>query len=170
MLSTLTTLLKNERLIIAFALAISIISLAGAFTAEHVFDLEPCILCIYQRIPFALVIFFSLMGLMSYLGAHINQTIIGLNSVCFLGNAVIAFYHTGVERHWWKSFLEGCAVPDLGDDPEKILETILASPAVPCDEIPWADSFIGLSMANYNVMLCLGMFVICALSLRISKN
>lgn len=41
----------------------SFTALAMAFTAEYVFDLKPCILCIYQRIPFAVAF---LLGLVIY--------------------------------------------------------------------------------------------------------
>lgn len=166
----LTKLIAKPYAMLAVCLLIAITSLSGAFIAQYHYGLEPCILCIYQRIPFAIVIFFSLMGLMSYISADIARIMMGINALAFLSNAGIAFYHTGVERHWWKSFLEGCAVPDLGSNPETILQTILNTPPIRCDEIPWADPWAGLSMANYNAILCFGMFVACMITLRLSRS
>lgn len=145
-------------IIAAAALGIALIS-------QYVFGLAPCNLCIIQRYPYGIVIALGLIGfVLSFKcrkSASISMALIG---VTFLANSVIAFYHTGVERHWWKSFLEGCAVPDLGDDPNNILAIIEASEAVRCDEIPWADPILGLSMANYNVIFCFGLGLIALFS------
>lgn len=42
---------------------VGITALAVAYYAEIIHALEPCILCIYQRVPFALVIAFGLVGM-----------------------------------------------------------------------------------------------------------
>ncbi len=39
--------------------------------------------------------------------------------------------------------------------------------AVRCDEIPWADPILNLSMANYNVIFCLGLAVMAFISARL---
>lgn len=145
---------------------VSILSLAGAFTAELVFGLEPCVLCIYQRWPFVAAILLAVVGRYSGFTA-IAAAFLSLN---FLGNAAIAFYHSGVERKWWASVFEGCAVPDLGTDPATLLENIMNAPTARCDEIPWADPLIGLSMANYNALLCLGLALLCAIFVVFRKT
>lgn len=45
--------------------AISAFALSMAFTAQYIFGLEPCILCLYQRIPYALVIALGLTGFLT---------------------------------------------------------------------------------------------------------
>jgi disulfide bond formation protein DsbB len=145
----------------------SFLALAAALGAEIILGLEPCILCIYQRIPFAAALLFSLFGLALCKwkpGRRKNLAIKSLlfsNAFIFLTNSAIAAYHTGVERHWWRSMFEGCAVPNLSDEPQTLLENILSAPSARCDEIPWADPLLGLSMANYNVLLCMGLFALC---------
>src|SRR5690606_22429449 len=96
--------------------------------------------------------------------------IIGLCGLTFLINSAIAFYHSGVEQKWWRSAVEGCAVPRLGDNPQSLLENILSAPTARCDEIPWADPILGLSMANYNVVLCLGMAALCLISALLIRH
>tara|TARA_R110001592_G_scaffold31482_1_gene110940 strand:+ start:12816 stop:13337 length:522 start_codon:yes stop_codon:yes gene_type:complete len=141
---------------------VSAFSLGSALTAQYAFGLLPCNLCILQRWPYGIAIVLGLIGLVFVKkSVRVSAVMVALAGLTFLANAVIAFYHTGVERHWWKSFLEGCNVPDLfGGD---LLTKIQSAPVVRCDEIPWADPILGLSMANYNVMLCLGLAVGCAL-------
>lgn len=151
-------------LIAAAALGVALIS-------QYAFGLKPCILCLYQRWPYGFVIAFGLLG---FLMSFQNKTaapkgisvFMGFISLSFFINSILAFYHTGVEQKWWKSHFEGCAVPDLGSDPENILAIIEQSTAARCDEIPWSDPILNLSMANYNVVFCLGLGIIALLSMR----
>lgn len=144
----------------SFALAAaSAGALTMAFISEYVYGLEPCILCLYQRAPFALAI---MLGLISFWIACLVPKAapysLGLLGLVFSANTIIAAYHTGVERHWWKSFLEGCAVPSLEGNITDVLAKIESTThVVRCDEIAWVDPILGLSMANYNVPFCLAL-------------
>ena len=95
---------------------------------------------------------------------------LGLISITFLANSVIAAYHTGVERKWWPSFLEGCTIPKMEGNITDVLAQIEASPIVRCDEIPWTDPFLGLSMANYNVLFCLVLAIAAAMACYRAKT
>ena len=148
--------------------AISFFSLAAALYSEVVLGLEPCILCIYQRIPFVIGIVLGLTGLALRKKEAIGNILLALLGVNFLSNAAIAFYHTGVEQKWWASAVEGCAVPNFTETSEQsILENILSAPTANCAEIPWQDPILGLSMANYNIILCLGIMGVCLLSILV---
>lgn len=147
---------------VAFTLAaFSAAALGMALIAQYAFGLQPCPLCIYQRWPYGIVIG---LGLLAFLAAQRGERggalLLSLCSLLFLLNSGIAFYHTGVELHWWKSFLEGCAVPKLEGNIADVLAKIKATPTARCDEIPWADPVLGLSMANYNVIVSLGLFAV----------
>ena len=139
-------------------ISISILALAGAFFAQYVMGLEPCKLCIWQRWPFVLTILTGLIAYFTTSPVSIFATV--LSGLVFLSNSMIAFFHTGVERLWWEG-LKGCSAPDLSGSVEDLMARIQSSNGARCDEIPWADPILGLSMANYNVILCLGMGIIC---------
>jgi len=158
-LSTLT----NPIYAFTFFAGISALALIMAFISQYVFGLAPCVLCIYQRYPYALIIALGILGAW-VVGKKpfAAPWIMGAISLSFIINSAIAFYHTGVERKWWPSHLEGCAVPEMKGDITDVLAQIAATPVVRCDEIPWTDPIIGLSMANYNVMLCLGLGILAA--------
>lgn len=145
---------------------ISISALLMALGSEAFLGLEPCILCIYQRVPFALVVLFAIIGISLRKRQAAARIMIALSGLTFLINSGIAFYHTGVEQKWWASFMEGCSVPAgfLDGNEQSMLENILSAPTGKCDEIPWADPILNLSMANYNVILCFGLFLVCTLS------
>lgn len=165
-------LLSSPRAVFSGIAGVSALSLAAALTAEVAFKLEPCMLCIYQRIPFVLALIISLpaLSLRKKISQSLTASLSGICSLLFLANSGIAFFHSGVERHWWKSPIEGCAVPPLGDNAQTILENILSAPTSRCDEIPWADPILGLSMANYNVVLCLALSGICLAAMQVLKQ
>ena len=139
----------------------SVLALAGAFTAQYVFDLAPCKLCIWQRWPFAIAIVLGLLALaLSKSKPVLSVAAIGASGLTFLANAGIAVFHTGVERKWWAG-LQGCSAPDLSGSVDDLLARIQNSNGARCDEIPWADPILGLSMANYNIVYCLLLAVFC---------
>lgn len=142
----------------------SALALAGAFTAQYGFGLLPCDLCLMQRIPFAVNI---ALGIIGYFWAGGRLPVIGLAGLGFLINSGIAFYHSGVERKWWAG-LSGCSTPDMSGSIEDLLKRIQETDVVRCDEIPW--SFMGLSMANFNVPFCFGLGVLCILYVIKIKN
>lgn len=157
----MTRFLSNHRLMLFFFAAISAAALAAAYAAQYGFGLAPCILCLYQRIPYAIII---VLGLIGALWQKYPRSFSGVIALTFLANSVIAFYHTGVEQKWWKSFIEGCSSPDLSGNIEDLMARIEAAPVAACDSIPWQDPLIGLSMANYNVLFCAGLAIIALLS------
>jgi disulfide bond formation protein DsbB len=137
-----------------FVAGMSALTLAGALIGQYGFDLHPCDLCIYQRIPFVLNI---VLGLLGYFWVSKQKPIIAISGILFLINSGIAMFHSGVERKWWAG-LTGCSTPDMSGSIEDLLKRIQETDVVRCDEIPW--SLFGLSMANYNVVFCLGIGVL----------
>lgn len=178
------SLIKCPAAMLVFIFGISVFALAAALIGQYVFGLEPCILCLYQRIPFIVAIILSSLGF-GYIAIKKSKLadgespcsippkplfiLIGLNGLAYFINAGIAFYHTGVEQRWWASAVEGCkvdfaALANSGST-QSLVDRIMSTPNVPCDEIPWVDPVLGLSMANYNIALGLGIALICGLSL-----
>lgn len=159
MIQTIKAILSNRNLAFFLFASLSAAALATAFVSQYAYGLQPCVLCVYQRIPYGIIIALGILGL--WFNRHPKgkapTVFMGLIALTFLADTVIAFYHTGVERHWWKSFLEGCAVPNIEGNITDVLAQIEATPPVRCDEIPWTDPVIGLSMANYNVIVCLAL-------------
>jgi disulfide bond formation protein DsbB len=136
---------------------ISVVALGAALVSQYVFDMHPCYLCLWQRIPYAVVILLSVMGVfaLKIMGKKYGMFNVMLCGIAFLINAGIAFYHVGVEQHWWES---ACSFKDLADlAATDMAAAIKAAPAVSCDQIPF--ELFGISMAGYNVLLCGGLGV-----------
>lgn len=136
---------------------VSAFALIFALIAQYGFNLQPCILCLYQRIPYAVVIALAILGIAATkaMGPKFGAFNIALCGIAFLVNSGIAFYNVGVEQGWYAS---GCSTPDFSSmTPDEIMASIRSAPTVPCDQIAW--SLLGISMAGYNVILCLGLGV-----------
>ena len=169
MISIITKMLSCSKLMPPLMAVISASALGMALMSQYVFGLQPCNLCVIQRYPYGIVIALGIIGF--FVAGKCKKTstaIMSLIGITFLANSFIAFYHSGVELKWWQSFLEGCSVPELSDNIEEMMAQIQATTeVVRCDEIPWADPILGLSMANYNVVFCLGLGIIALISARL---
>ena len=145
--------------LITLAMLPSAVALTIAFIAQYGFRLEPCELCSYQRIPYACVL---LLGGSALAIGEWNKRAVGylFGGIFFIG-AVLAFYHSGVEWHWWHSTSSCGEIQHL---PKNIAElTKELSKAVPkaCDEIDW--TLLGLSMTVYNMAASLLLAAACFL-------
>ena len=158
----LSVLLAPQRGLIACAL-ISASLLAGAFLFEYVGGMAPCSLCIWQRWAHLAVIACALASL--GLGARApDQLRVGLviTMMAALSSVGIAGYHAGVEWQLWAG-PGGCtAALDNGADAADLVDSLLATPVVRCDDVPW--SLFGLSMAGWNMLLSVDIVALATLS------
>ncbi len=134
--------------ILAFSGGLSALALIAALVGQYFFDLHPCHLCILQRYPFVIIIGLSIGAF--FMKSH-ARVFFALSSVTYMINAVIAAYHSGVERRWWEG-LDGCSTPDMSGSVEDLMARIQNTDVTRCDEIPW--EMFGITMANMNVALC----------------
>lgn len=134
--------------------ALSAGAIATAYTAQYGFGVEPCILCLYQRIPYAVAAVLSLGAVFS--GAHARAWLVRASGVVFIAGACVAFYHVGVEQHWWSAVTNCGAAPGGPLSFEDFRAQLHQKAVVRCDAITW--SLFGLSMATYNV----GVFLVLA--------
>jgi len=157
---------SNPSAIFAIIGLTSFIALTTAFTSEAFLGLEPCVFCIYQRYPFAIGIVLGLLGISLKNKAIAVKALLGLTSLNFFVNTGIAITHSGIERDWWQSPIEGCSVHFASENNGKsIFENLMSAPLGDCSKIPWQDPILGLSMANYNIGLCFGLAVLCLIPL-----
>lgn len=123
--------------------------LAAAFAFEHFGGLLPCKLCIWQRWPHALIILVAVLGLVSLRASLVLVLIAGLA----LTNVSLSFYHIGVEQQLWQGPASCSGALDSGLSSSDMLDLLLATPVIRCDEIAW--SFLGISMAGWNMLFSL---------------
>jgi disulfide bond formation protein DsbB len=159
---------RNPALMAALAVtAIAAATLAGAWYFQLVLGLVPCPLCLEQRYAYYLAV---PLGVLVALAAAkdaprgIVLTGLVLLTLAALGNAVLGTYHAGVEWKFWQGPTD-CTGPigNLGSA-GSLLERLDTVKVVRCDEIQW--TFLGLSLAGYNVLISLLMAAIGAWGIR----
>lgn len=133
-------------------LVLSVGALAAALVSQYFFGLDPCVLCVYQRIPYVVAAVLAGLALVLPLDRRGKAVLMGLAGVAFAVNAGVAAFHVGVEQHWWAG-TDACGGTPLGAFTLDDLKAAMARPApTRCDEVPW--SLFGVSMAGYNVVTC----------------
>lgn len=159
------TALFQPRLVFVLSLLVAIAALGAAFTAQFVFDMKPCILCLYSRIPYALLIPVCLAALLR--PEKDQRLFLILIMVLFFASFCISLFHVGVEQHWWE-LSGGCPVEklDTTKSSEQMLAELLATPLAPCDKVAWR--LFGVSIVIWNAALALAMhdYLLIALLLR----
>ena len=156
------------RLIPLAILSASVGALGFAYISEIGFGFEPCRLCLYQRIPFAIagiLALFALAGPMEGAPRGRTQTIlITLCGLIFLTGSAIAFYHVGVEQHWWTS--AACSGPPPGElSFAQMQQALIKGEPKACDIVDWR--LFGISMAGYNIVYSLLLAIGCFASTKI---
>ena len=122
--------------------------LAGAYGFQYFGELQPCVLCLYQRVPHAVVLGLALIAIFLAPKRGPSAWAVGLAGLALVVGAGIAGFHVGVEQHWWEGTAE-CGSTGAGNTVAALRAQLLAQPVVRCDEVPW--SLFNVSMAGYNL-------------------
>lgn len=131
-------------------LAANLGSLLFVFVMQFGFDLKPCVLCLWERIPYYSTTVLLGLALVWKPCRWVTISLLGLCALIYLTGMGLAVFHTGVEQHWWLG-TSGCAVNPLhGASPDDLREALLHTVAPRCDEIVW--TVLGLSMTNLNIV------------------
>jgi len=128
-----------------FVLAASAVVLGGALLSQYWGGLAPCELCLMQRWPWAAAIAIAFIAIMVGSESLLSWLALVLTAVFAVG-AALAFYHVGVERHWFAG-------------PSACTGAATAADTVRCDEPAW--SLWGISLAGWNLLASLGMGSAC---------
>ena len=150
-----------------FVLMASAIVLGAALLSQYWGGLAPCELCLLQRWPWAGAIAISLIALIAGIRAPLPWVAPALAIVFALGMA-IAFYHVGVEQHWFAGPSACTASSGGATTLEDMKRQILGTAPVLCDRVQW--SLFGVSMAGWNFLASLGMAAVCAEAFRRSRR
>jgi disulfide bond formation protein DsbB len=149
--------LKNIYLLIS---AISIFTLLSAVYIEYILGVKPCILCLYQRVPYIIAIFFCFFG---YYNLK-NKLWIYLLVITFLISAILSGYHVGIENNVFNEF-SGCTSNNSNIVNKDELLKALKETQPNCKDVTF--KLLGFSLATINLFLSI---IIIILSIKIIKN
>lgn len=143
------------------AVAASAIVLLSVHVFERFGGYVPCELCLDQREAHWTALGVAGAGLFSaiVLNAHLAAAgAAGAAALVYAISAGLAFYHTGVEYHFWpgpQNCSGGASLSDLG----ALASALTDEPAAPsCADAPWR--LFGISMAGYNLLISAGLFAL----------
>jgi disulfide bond formation protein DsbB len=161
--SLINPLLKHWP-IIALATSAGMLAIAHGF--EQFGSLSPCALCLHQREAYWGAV--AIAGL-AILSGKFRPDLMAKRAFTFLlvcafgAGALIAGFHMGVEFKWWLGLAE-CAGGGNFKPSADLLGALSSTMKVPaCDAVAW--SFLGLSMAGWNMIISLGLTAMSALTL-----
>jgi disulfide bond formation protein DsbB len=159
-----------ERYFPIFVLAVSAAVLGGALASQYWGGLAPCELCLKERWPWVAAIAVAVVATTTGSRRASPRVVLLLTAIFAIGSAV-AFYHVGVERHWFPG-PAACTAPALaGDTIEALRAQLLHQMPVRCDEPAW--SLWGISLAGWNLVASFAMAGICLAvyaQLRLSRR
>ena len=90
-----------------------------------------------------------------------------LLAAVFAVGGALAFFHFGVERHWFAGPAACSGAATAADTVEALKAQILGQQPVRCDEVPW--SLWGVSLAGWNLLASLIMMGCCVTAFRRSR-
>ena len=140
-------LLNIKKYYFLIVFIISSIIIVSAYILEYIYNFPPCKLCIYQRIPYFLILFVCATSfLMEYRNIHFYAIFF-----FFFSSFLIASFHSLVERGLIE-YNSGCSSSINDFESIEDLRNHLESVALTkCDEIIF--SIMGLSLANINSLI-----------------
>ncbi len=142
-----------------FVLAVSVAVLGGVLLSQYWGGLVPCELCVLQRWPWVASIVISSLAIMVANRPALPWVALALAAVFAVGST-LAFYHVGVERHWFAgpSTCTGAGAT-AADTVEALKARILGQMPVRCDEPTWI--LWGISLAGWNLLASFAMAGAC---------
>ena len=146
----------------ALALLTPSVLLGGALISQYVGVLYPCEMCMWQRWPHLVAIFFALtaFGLRARPATSLLFTALAAIAIAVSGG--IGVFHAGVEYGWWQG-LTACSTTATGGSTSEMLDAIMDAPLVRCDVAPW--TLLGVSLAGFNAIFSLSAAALVALLL-----
>lgn len=128
----------------------------GVQVLQAIAHLTPCELCLLQRWPYYIAIVLALVALaVEGRGGGLATLIVALCGLLFLADAGLAFYHVGVEQHWFTGPTACTGSGAHATTVEELKRQIMGQLPVRCDEVQW--TLLGISLAGYNVIAALGL-------------
>ena len=148
-------------------LVAALATLAAAWTFQA-FGFTPCELCYAERCAFYAAA--PLAALAAYLAsrfAHgVARALFALLALVFLANVALAFYHVGVEQHWWPG-PTACTGALSGPVDVNDLAKLNSARVVRCDEVQLR--ILGLSLAGWDVVASAALAIYAALGATLKR-
>ena len=152
--------IKNMFIVI---FSLSFFSLAAALYIEYVLGIKPCILCIYQRIPYAIALLISVCAFF----INNKKILLVILALTFILSALISGYHVSIE----KGFIEpifSCTSDNINALEKGEILKSLNNIQPNCKDVDF--SLFGISLATLNLINSFVLTVVIVYILKYAKK
>ena len=154
---------QNIKIFYIIIFTLSLFSLTAALYIEYILGFKPCLLCVYQRIPYAIALLISLTAF--FVGnKNIFIIILGLT---FLVGIFLSGYHVSIE----KGFIEpifSCTGENIEAlEKEEILKS-LNNIKPDCKDVVF--SIFGVSLATLNLIISFVLTIVIVYIFKYAKK
>ena len=154
---------QNIKIFYLIIFTLSFFSLTAAFYIEYILGFKPCVLCFYQRIPYAIAILVSLTAF--FIGnRNILLIILGLT---FLVGILLSGYHVSIEKGIIEPIFSCTGENIKALEKEEILKS-LNNIQPDCKDVDF--SIFGVSLATLNFIISFVLTIVIVYILRYAKK
>ena len=146
----------------------SVAVIGGALLFQFVGGLVPCELCLAERWPYYIGIPVTLAALCVGGRRPLTLGLIAVVLLLFLGSTALAFYHVGVEQHWFQGPTACTGGSGGAQTLDELRAQLMATQPVRCDEPQW--SLFGVSLAGWNLVASAALAVLSFAALREARG
>jgi disulfide bond formation protein DsbB len=149
-------------------LVAALATLAAVWTFQA-FGFTPCELCLTERYAFyAGAPIAALTAYLASRSAHgVARALFALLALVFLANVGLAFYHVGVEQHWWPGPTACTGSLNGPVDVNDLMKSLNSARLVNCDEAQLR--ILGLSFAGWDVVASAALAIYAALAVALRR-
>ncbi|MBE1237306.1 disulfide bond formation protein B [Phaeovibrio sulfidiphilus] len=141
------------RTLAALALLLATAVLGAALVMEKGLGYPVCDLCLYQRLPWYAVLGLSALAVMGRTAPETRVRLLVASALITGAGAVLAFYHVGVELHWWAGDALCAASSQAPIESIEALTQALDAPgrrAARCDDTQFLSAGVPITLAQLN--------------------
>jgi disulfide bond formation protein DsbB len=147
-----------DKLAAGFAFLLGLATILGALGSQFLGGLQPCELCLEQRLPYywGLPVLALILVLWNRLPLPLWYLGMAIVTILFAWGTYLGAFHSGVEWGFWPG---PTACSGTGAGLSLSLESLNdLQPVIGCDVVQFR--FLGLSLAGYNALISLAIVVL----------
>ncbi len=160
--------LPSLRHLITLVGLVSLALIAGAWFFELVLHLQPCKLCLEQRMPHYAAIGLALAGLVLARSPRLQWLVLLGLAGLMAWSTGLGVYHAGVEWGWFMGPNDCGGAAAAATGMQDFMKQLQTTRIVACSEAAWR--FLGLSLAGWNALVSAGLFLLAVFGLLRGKR
>ena len=131
-------------------LFISILVLLIVYYLEFFQGITPCQLCIYQRLPYFIIILLAISFLLIK-NKSLKKITFLFYILIFTSSLIMSVYHFGIEKNLWNALTDCETNVKSFSNTDSLKEYLLNKDYVSCENVSF--KFLGISLAGYNIIV-----------------